>query len=180
MTRSAARELAILLSASLSFAPEDAETAVELFFEREHYATLASEGPQFAEYPDTSQLDYIRTLAAMTVARREELDSRIDRWSHGWRASRLSCTTAAILRCAICEILYLADVPVRSAINEAVELAKKYEGAESAAFVNGVLGGFVRGEQIPEDKPSSGFPEEVVGAERAAPASEHMETELTQ
>jgi len=50
------------------------------------------------------------------------------------------------LRCAMCEILYVPDVPTASAIDEAVELAKKYEPAETVAFLNGVLGGFVKGE----------------------------------
>ena len=45
----------------------------------------------------------------------------------------------------MCEILYLPDVPEAAAINEAVELAKKYEDAETVSFINGVLGGFVRG-----------------------------------
>ena len=45
----------------------------------------------------------------------------------------------------MCEILYVPDVPTASAIDEAVELAKKYEAAETVAFLNGVLGGFMRG-----------------------------------
>ena len=53
----------------------------------------------------------------------------------------------AILRCALCEILYMEDVPERVAINEAVNLAKKYEEPETVSFINGVLGGFVRTRQ---------------------------------
>ena len=142
MTRTAARELAVLLSASA--APGRAEEAAETFFEPEHYQTLASEGEQFADYPDERQMDYIRRLNAEVDAHRKELDSYVRLHAHGWRPERLSRTTAAILRCALCEILYVNDVPTGAAINEAVELAKKYEGAETAAFVNGVLGAFVR------------------------------------
>ncbi len=60
---------------------------------------------------------------------------------------RLSRTALAVLRCAICEILYLEDVPAGAAINEAVELDKKYDEPDTVAFVNGVLVGFVRGEK---------------------------------
>ena len=54
------------------------------------------------------------------------------------------------MRCAMCEILYMDDVPNAAAINEAVELAKGYEEPETVAFINGVLGSFVRGEVEPE------------------------------
>ena len=149
MTRTAARELAVLLCASLS--PEEtAEETVDRFFEPEHYASLAPEGEQFAEQPDEAQLAYIRRVALGVSAHRAELDARIERYAHGWRAERLSAATGAILRCAMCEILYLPDVPAGAAINEAVELAKKYEGDDVPGFVNGVLGAFVRAE-VPED-----------------------------
>ena len=52
----------------------------------------------------------------------------------------------AVLRCAICEILYMEDIPNAAAINEAVELAKGYDEPDTVSFVNGVLGGFMRGE----------------------------------
>ena len=52
----------------------------------------------------------------------------------------------AIMRVAMYEILYMPDIPNGAAINEAVELARKYEGDEVAKFVNGILGAFVRAE----------------------------------
>ena len=58
------------------------------------------------------------------------------------------------LRCAVCEIKYMDDIPAAAAINEAVEMAKGYDEPETVAFINGVLGGFMRGE----------FPEEPVEA----------------
>ena len=145
MTRTTARELAVLVTASMASGGEDAGEVLDRFFAREHYETLAAEGPQFAEYPKGKEMEYIRSLVALTAAHRGEIDGYIGRYAHGWTAARLSRSAAAILRCAICEILYLPDVPPGAAINEAVELAKKYEGGEGAAFINGVLGGFVRG-----------------------------------
>ena len=52
----------------------------------------------------------------------------------------------AVLRCSVCEILYMDDIPNAAAINEAVELCKGYDEPDTVAFVNGVLGGIMRGE----------------------------------
>ena len=60
------------------------------------------------------------------------------------KKERLSRTTLAILRCAVCEILYLDDVPDSAAVNEAVELGKRYDTEQAASFINGVLGSFLR------------------------------------
>ena len=147
MTRTNARELAMLLAAALASGEEEAAEVIDRFFEREHFKTLSGEGGQFAEYPDKTQMAYIRTLAALTVEKRAEIDGYIETYARGWTVNRLSRAAAAILRCAMCEILYLPDVPDAAAINEAVELAKKYEDEDGPAFINGVLGGFVRGEK---------------------------------
>lgn len=156
MTRTTARELAVLIAASMASGKEDAETVLDRFFEPEHYATLAAEGPQFAEPPNRKQLAYIRSLVTLTAEHRDELDAYIEQYAHGWKAERLSRAAGAILRCALCEILYFPDVPDASAISAAVDIAKKYEGEEGPAFVNGVLGGFMRGrgaetESVPEE-----------------------------
>ncbi|MDO5124417.1 MAG: transcription antitermination factor NusB [Eubacteriales bacterium] len=71
---------------------------------------------------------------------KDEIDSRISaHLSKGWRISRISKTSLAIMRVAVFEMCYLEEIPVSVAINEAVELAKKYTPDESK-FVNGVLG----------------------------------------
>ena len=152
MTRTTARELAILLGFSLA-RDETAAEAAERFFEPEHYASLAEESPLFAEAPGEAQLNYIVRVAGLMNERRAELDGYIRRYARGWTPERLSRTAAAILRCAMAEILYVEDVPTATAIDEAVELAKKYETAETVAFLNGVLGGFVRGELCAETGP---------------------------
>ena len=148
MTRTTAREIAIVLSFSAAAAAEEnAEELLERFFDREHYDTLGEENELFAEYPNEKQMNYIRSLVQLIAEHRAELDAYIERYAQGWKVERISRTAAAILRCAMCEILYLPDVPEGAAINEAVELAKKYEDAETVSFINGVLGGFVRGAQ---------------------------------
>ena len=142
MTRTAARELAI----QLSFAA----AATGRFFSEEHFSSLSAENELYAELPDARQMAYIRRLTALIAEKRDELDAYIERYARGWRVDRLSRTALAVLRCAICEILYLEDVPVGAAINEAVELDKKYDDADTVAFVNGVLGSFARGERPDE------------------------------
>lgn len=145
MTRTAARELAIQLSFAAAAAGREPEELLVDFFSEEHYASLAEEGELFAEKPDKRSLDYIRRLTALIAEKRAELDAVIERYAKGWRVDRLSRTALAVLRCAICEILYIDDVPAGAAINEAVELDKKYDEPDTVAFVNGVLGSFVRG-----------------------------------
>ena len=147
MTRTVAREIAILLSFSAP-AEESAEELMDRFFEPEHYATLAGENEILSEYPDERQMEYIRTLVKLILEHRPELDAYIEKYARGWKLSRISRCAAAILRCAMSEILWLSDVPAAAAINEAVELAKKYEDTDVVAFINGVLGSFVRTEGL--------------------------------
>ena len=144
MTRPTAREIAIALGFSVAASGEDPEACLEQFFEPEHYETMAAEEPLFSEYPEARQMEYIRTVVRLTAEHRQELDQEIENYAKGWKASRISRTAAAVLRCAMCEIRYLPDVPTAAAINEAVELAKKYESDEVVAFINGILGSFVR------------------------------------
>ncbi len=69
-----------------------------------------------------------------------EIDARIGETAQGWKLSRLAKVDLAILRLAVYEMKYDEDVPVGVAINEAVELSKKFGGDESPAFINGILG----------------------------------------
>lgn len=81
-----------------------------------------------------------RVLFEKTVANTENIDELISENLVGWNISRISKVSLAILRLAICEMLFCEDVPVSVAINEAVELAKEFTTPEDANFINGVLG----------------------------------------
>lgn len=146
MNRKTAREIAI----QLGFAAAEGNMAVDElldgFFSEEHYASLAAEDELFSEYPDDKQMEYIRRLTGLCAEKRSEIDEYIRRYSRGWKTERISKTALAVLRCAVCEILYMEDIPNAAAINEAVELAKGYDEPDTVSFVNGVLGGFMRGE----------------------------------
>ena len=75
-----------------------------------------------------------------------ELDGYIEKYARGWRFERISLVASAIMRVAMYEILYMPDIPAGVAINEAVEIAKKYEEPETVRFLNGILGSFAREE----------------------------------
>lgn len=146
MTRTTAREIAIQLGFAAAAADVQPSELFDSFFSHEHYSTLAAEDELYAEYPNKKQLEYIRTLTELMSHHREEIDECIRRYSKGWKPERISKTALSVLRCAICEIRYMDDVPAAAAINEAVELDKGYDEPDVVAFVNGILGGFMRGE----------------------------------
>lgn len=155
MTRSTARHLAIQLCfAAAASGTEPVELADE-FFSEEHFASLAEVDELYAERPTGKYRDYILRLSSLVTEKREELDGYIEQYARGWRPERISRTALAVLRCAICEILYLEDVPASAAINEAVELDKNYDEPETVSFVNGVLGSFVRARQSAESADES-------------------------
>ncbi len=146
MTRTVAREIALQLCFAASSANLEPNDLLEEFFGEEHYLSLAGEQELFAERPDERQMEYIRSLLKLVSEHREELDEHIARYARGWKPERISRTALATLRCALCEILYMDDIPNAAAINEAIEIDKKYDEPDTVAFVNGVLGGFMRGE----------------------------------
>ena len=146
MTRKTAREIAIQLGFAAAATGEQPSELMERFFEREHYDSLAKEDELYAQYPDDRQMEYITSLVTLIDEHRDEIDGQIRRYAKGWKLERISKTALAVLRCALCEILYMDDIPNAAAINEAVELAKGYDEADTVAFVNGVLGGYMRGE----------------------------------
>lgn len=146
MKRTTAREIAVQLGFYASASGKTVADIVDEFFDDEYYSTLAEVDELFAEYPDKKQKDYIIRLAGLMEEYRIQIDKYIEKYAKGWKVSRISRTAMAVLRCAVCEVMYMADIPNAAAINEAVELAKGYDEPETVAFVNGVLGGFMRGE----------------------------------
>ena len=125
MTRRESRELAFILVFEKSFQGDDV-TIIELIenaLELEIFPTNA-----FAE-----------NLARKVYDNLQEVDSAINENLVGWSAKRISRVSRAILRVAVAELLY-SDIPVGVAINEAIEITKKYATADDAAYVNGVLG----------------------------------------
>jgi len=91
------------------------------------------------ELPDESAA-FVRGLANGVIQNKEEIDQNIRNFAPAWPVEQIPLIDRNILRLAIFEILLDNKVPVKVAINEAVELAKAYGSDNSARFVNGVLG----------------------------------------
>ena len=144
MKRGDARELAVHLIYGREFTGEEPEQVVSIRLNKEYYEKLAGENEVYAQRPDRFQLRYIDTVVAGVANREDELNDVIRQFSIGWDISRISRLTRCILQLAIYEILYVDDVPTGAAVSEAVRIAKKYDGDDTGAFVNGILGSFVR------------------------------------
>lgn len=93
---------------------------------------------------DAEDLKYLNEVTQGTVAHRPQLDALIEQHAVGWRLSRIGKVDLSILRLALFEMLYQKDVPESVAINEAVELSKKYSDVKSRQFINGILGSISR------------------------------------
>lgn len=144
MTRANARELAVHLIYGREFTGEEPQHVVSVRLDRGYYLALSAESEVYAERPSKAQLGYIDSVVTGVANREEDLNAEIARYSIGWDVTRISKLTRAIMQLAIFEILYVDDVPTSVAVSEAVRLAKKYDGDDTGAFVNGILGAFAR------------------------------------
>ena len=127
------------------------ETAMRLFYE--YSITDALNSDSVNELQDilkkdslsSENLAYIEHVLQDFPQYREQIDAYIAAYSKSWTIDRISKVDLSILRLAMYEILY-SDVPNNIIINEAVELAKQYSTEKSSAYINGVLGGFLKKE----------------------------------
>lgn len=94
------------------------------------------------EDANSRDLDYMQQKAREISEKADEIDSLINSHTTGWKTSRMNKVDLTILRLAVYEIMWDADVPTGVAIDEAVELAKKYSSEDGPSFVNGVLAKF--------------------------------------
>lgn len=117
------------------------EQAMLLVFENLfHNSDIDELADNLIDSRDIYLSDHAVEVAKAIVEKQEELDEKISsHLSKGWRISRISKVSLAILRVAVYEIYYSEEAPVSVAINEAVELSKKYT-PDDAKFVNGLLG----------------------------------------
>ena len=146
MVRNTAREIAIHLSYELSFTDKSVEELLKERLTPEAFAELAEEDSLYADAPNAKQAAYITRLVKGVDEHAAELDGYIAKYAKGWKFSRIPLVASAIMRVAMFEILYMEEIPNGAAINEAVEIAKKYETPETVKFINGILGSFVREE----------------------------------
>jgi N utilization substance protein B len=118
-------------------------TALQALFEVDSVAHDAEETLDrlLAEAPLSEDgMAFARELVSGVLTNREEIDNMIQAHAPAWPVAQLAIVDRNILRLAIFEILLDNKVPVRAAINEAVELAKTFGSENSPKFINGVLG----------------------------------------
>lgn len=150
MTRSDARELAVHLIYGRNFTGEEPHEVVSVRLDKDYYPHLSAENEIYTERPSKKQLQYIDTVVTGVANREEELNEQIQKYSIGWNVGRISRLTRAVLQLAMYEILFVEDVPDGVAVAEAVRIAKKYDGNDTGSFVNGILGSFIRGKDLPQ------------------------------
>lgn len=131
MGRSELREHIFRILFRIEFQPkEEMEEQLALYLEE-------------LESAKDTEKEYIRTEYAAIAEKVEMIDEKINASVTGWKTSRMGKVDLTILRLAVYEIEWDEEVPQGVAINEAVELAKRYGGEESPSFINGVLGKIV-------------------------------------
>ncbi len=127
MSRTTAREIAMMLAfAQLSGGEDTYESALDK--------------SGIAQTPAEADKEYIKLVLEGMSDKREQLDEIIADLAIDWSIGRMPRVDLSILRLAVYEMLYCNDIPQGVSINEAVELAKKYGGEKSSAFINGILG----------------------------------------
>lgn len=124
MNRTKAREYAFILLFQYKFQPAEIMEMLDEFC---------------AEYNPGVQEEYIRTVVSKVTENVEKIDEIIEKTSDGWGVDRISTVNLSLLRLAVGEMLYIENIPAPVSVNEAVGLAKTYDGEESVAFMNGVL-----------------------------------------
>ena len=150
MTRGNARELAVHLIYGRNFTGEEPEAVVAARLNKEYYAMLSEENEVYSDRPSRAQVAYIDGVVSGVANREEDLNATIQKFSIGWDISRISRLVRSVMQLAIYEILYVEDVPTGVAVSEAVRIAKKYDGDDTGAFVNGILGAFARSLNTPQ------------------------------
>lgn len=124
MQRKIARENAFILIYESVFKKDDEPQ--EIFDMATAYRELESD-------------DYVKKVFFGSCENASVIDEAVEKYSKGWKKERISPVSMAILRLACFEIMFMDDIPARVAINEAIELSKKYDEEKSYSFINGIL-----------------------------------------
>lgn len=129
MTRRELRENTFLLLFQNDFYPqEELDEQMKLYLSQ-------MDMDKFSE----TEKEEMKARASLAMEKAAELDEKINAVAEGWKSSRMGKVELTILRLALFEILFDDNVPQGVAINEAVELAKKFGGDDSPSFINGIL-----------------------------------------
>lgn len=126
MGRRASREIAMKLLYQMEIQKDDREDQMKIVFEENDL--------------NESDRQYISDVIEGVSSNQDYIDKVVEKYSKGWKVSRLSKVDLSILRLSVYEISFRDDIPFNVSVNEAVELAKKYSSEDAGAFINGILG----------------------------------------
>ncbi|WP_066893126.1 transcription antitermination factor NusB [Clostridium nigeriense] len=127
MNRKRSREIAMELLFGMTLSKNTLEETIETFLE------------DYEMKLNTIDLEYIKKILNKLEENKVVIDTKIEEALTNWKIDRVSKVNLSILRLAIGEMLYIDDVPEKVAINEAIEMTKKYSDEKSVSFINGVL-----------------------------------------
>src|SRR5262245_59938644 len=157
-SRRKARECALQMLFAADVSEATSEDVV-----RSYWAELGE-----PELDDTAR-EFATRLAAGTLAKLESLDERIRSRAEHWRISRMAVVDRNILRLAVYEFLY-EPTPRTVAINEALEIARRFSTYEATQFINGILDAIKR--DLDEQQPQKNVQPEIEDSEPSPPAGE--------
>ncbi|MBP3580361.1 MAG: transcription antitermination factor NusB [Clostridia bacterium] len=143
MNRRQIREAALCMIFDYSF-HTDSDTSEQLDLYLENFQDKDTKNIS----DELRQDDYFTKAYFGVVSNIDELDEIIASCSKKWSSKRISRVSKSILRLALYEIIYMKDIPCQVSVNEAVELAKKFDSEESYTFVNGILGAYLRSKDV--------------------------------
>jgi N utilization substance protein B len=132
------------------------ETTLQILFQLEfNDSTVAETQKGFwkNKKADKDVKAYSRWLLENIIARKEDLDRKIESVSKNWRLSRMAVIDRNILRMAIFELFHEENMAPAVVINEAIEIAKKYSGSQAANFINGILDALVKNSEKSKNLP---------------------------
>ena len=127
MNRKLSREKSMEILFSMTLTKDNASDAIENF--TENYEGNIKD----------IDLDYLRKIIYGVEGKKEDIDKAIEENLHNWKMNRISKVNLSILRLATYELLFDEEIPTNVAINEALEITRKYSDEKSVSFVNGVL-----------------------------------------
>jgi len=126
MSRKISRELGMKMVYQMDMTKEYTNEKIEEFIQEHSHENFDSQ--------------YLVDLGNKIIENKEDIDSIISTHSTKWKINRIAKVDLSILRVAIAEIKYMDNIPFKVAINEGIELAKRYSDDESTKFINGLLG----------------------------------------
>lgn len=129
--RTQARELALQILYQEDIAHSGIEEVLQNFWEEKDES--------FSGNDDTEVRQYAERIVRGTLEKLDAIDRMIEKFAEHWEIKRMAYVDRNILRLAVYEMMFMDEIPVKVAINEAVELAKRYGESDSSKFVNGIL-----------------------------------------